>query len=91
VDVGLDQQIVTLPNITMALDHLQTLKQAVAGIVDVQVGRNKSNSNQRYSYSFIIRFVDAEHLKAYTPHPAHRAVSEELQQMSQKIIDFDIE
>jgi hypothetical protein len=37
------------------------------------------------------QFVDTEHLKAYAPHPAHQWVSEELQRISQRIIDFDIE
>ena len=43
-----------------------------------------------YNNGFVMRFVDAEHLKAYAPHPAHQVVSEELQRISQKIIDFDI-
>ena len=89
MDFSLDQRIATLPNITTALDHAQALKQAIPGIIDVQGGRNRSNYNRRYMYSFIMRFVDVEHLKAYTPHPAHQAISEELQQMSQKIIDFE--
>ena len=38
-----------------------------------------------------MRFVAVEHLRAYAPHPAHQAVSEELQCISQHIIDFDIE
>ena len=82
---------VTNDEITMVLDHVQALKQAIPGIIDVQGGKNRSNYNQGYTYGFIMRFVDAEHLKAYASHPAHQAVSEELQQISQKIIDFDIE
>ncbi len=82
---------VTNDEITMALDHVQALKQAIPGIVDVQVGRNMSNYNQGYTHGFVMRFVDAKHLKAYAPHPAHQKVSEELQNISQRIIDFDIE
>jgi len=37
-----------------------------------------------------MRFVDEEHLKAYALHPAHQVVSEELQNICQSIIDFDI-
>ena len=50
-----------------------------------------SNYNQGYTHGFVMRFVDAKHLKAYAPHPAHQKVSEELQNISQRIIDFDIE
>ncbi len=81
---------VTDDEIATALDHVQALQQAIPGIVDVQAGKNMSNSNQGYTHGFVMRFVDAEHLKAYAPHPAHQVVSEELQRISQKIIDFDI-
>jgi len=55
------------------------------------VGKNLSTSHRGYTYGFVMRFVDAEHLQAYAPHPAHQVVSEELQDMCQSIIDFDVE
>ena len=82
---------VTDNEITTTLDHIRALQDAIPGIIDVQVGKNMSNYNQGYTHGFVMRFVDTEHLKAYAPHPAHQAVSEELQRISQKIIDFDIE
>ena len=82
---------VTDIEITIALDHVRALQHAIPGIIDVQVGKNMSNYNQGYTYGFVVRFVGAEHLKAYAPHPAHQVVSEELQRISQKIIDFDID
>ncbi len=82
---------VTEDEITTALDHVNTLQQAIPGIVDVQTGRNMIDYNQGYTYGFVMRFVDVEHLRAYAPHPTHQAVSEELQRISQHIIDFDIE
>ncbi len=77
--------------ITAALAHIQALQDAIPGIVDVQVGKNMSDYNQGYIYGFVMKFVDTEHLKAYAPHPAHQIVSQELQRICQKIIDFDIE
>ena len=77
--------------IATVLDHVQALQNTIARIIDVQVGKNMSNYNQGYTYGFVMRFVDAKHLKAYAPHPTHRLVSKELQHISQKIIDFDIE
>ena len=77
-------------DIITALDHVRALQDAIPGIIEVQVGENRSNYNQGYTHGFVMRFVDAEHLKAYAPHPAHQVVSEELQRISQKIIDFDI-
>ncbi len=37
-----------------------------------------SNYNQGYTYGFVMRFVDAEHHKAYAPHPEHQVVSQKL-------------
>ena len=81
---------VTDTEITVALNHVRALQDAIPGIIEVQVGENRSTYNQGYTYGFVMRFVDAEHIKAYAPHPAHQVVSEELQRISQKIIDFDI-
>jgi hypothetical protein len=82
---------ITDDTIAAALRHVQNLQQKIPGIVSVQAGKNLSNYNQGYTYGFVMQFVDAEHLKAYAPHPVHQAVSEELQQISQSIIDFDLE
>ena len=60
-------------------------------IVETQAGENRNPNNQGYTYGFVMHFVDAEHLKAYAPHPAHQVVSKELQAMCESIIDFDIE
>jgi hypothetical protein len=81
----------TEEQITMALNHVSALQKAIPGIIDVQAGRNISNYNQGYTYGFIMRFTDGEHLKAYAPHPRHKVVSEELQSICLSIIDFDIE
>ena len=81
---------VTVIEITTALDHVRALQDAIPGIIDVQAGKNISDYNQGYTYGFVMRFVDAKHLKAYAPHPTHQVVSEELQRISEKIIDFDI-
>ncbi len=81
----------TEEQVTTALDHVRALQESISGIIDVQAGRNLSDYNQGYSYGFIMRFTDREHLKAYTAHPAHQVVSEELQRICQKIIDFDLE
>ena len=77
--------------IAVALEHVQALKESIPGIISVQAGTNLSGFNKGYTYGFVMQFVDAEHLKAYAPHPAHRLVSEELQRISQSIIDFDVE
>jgi Stress responsive A/B Barrel Domain len=77
--------------ITTALVHVQALQDTIPVIVDVRVGKNMSNYNQGYTYGFVMKFVDVEHLKLYALHPAHQIVSQELQRICQKIIDFDIE
>jgi len=82
---------VTEEEITTALDHVQALNQAIPGIVSIQAGKNMSSHNQGYTYGFSMQFVDAEHFRPYASHPAHLPVSEELQRICQRIIDFDIE
>ena len=85
------KQEISLAAINTALDHVQALKDAIPGIVDVQAGKNSSGNHQGYTYGFVMRFIDAEHLKAYTPHPKHHIVSQELQSICSSIIDFDLE
>jgi Stress responsive A/B Barrel Domain len=77
--------------IYVALKHVETLQEAIPGIIDVQTGENRSMNHQGYTYGFVMHFVDGEHLKAYAPHPAHRVVSQELVRICSSIIDFDIE
>jgi heme-degrading monooxygenase HmoA len=81
---------VTEEEITRVLSHVQDLQETIPGIVETRVGKNLSVNHQGYVYGFVMRFVDAEHLKAYAPHPAHQVVSKELQDICQSIIDFDI-
>ncbi len=76
--------------ITTALTHIQELQQTISGITEVHIGKNLSNYNQGYSHGFVMQFVDEEHLKTYASHSAHKVVSNELQNISQRIIDFDI-
>lgn len=82
---------VTSEEIATALEHVRALQKEIPGIIDVQIGKNMSNYNQGYTHGFVMHFVDIEHLRAYAPHPKHQIVSQELQHICQKIIDFDIE
>lgn len=77
--------------VAAALQHVQELQQKIPGIVSVQIGENlNASNNQGYTHGFIIQFENKEIFGGYAPHPAHQPVSEELQRISQKIIDFDI-
>ena len=80
----------TEDEIATVLSHVQELQQKISGITEVHTGKNLSNYNRGYSHGFVMQFVDQEHLKIYASHPAHQVVSNELQSISQKIIDFDI-
>jgi len=83
---------ITEDEIMAALARVQALQQAIPGIISVEAGKNLNESNnQGYIYGFAMQFADREDLKVYAPHPAHQVVSEELQRISQSIIDFDVE
>jgi len=82
---------VSQAEITLALDHVRALQQAIPGIVSVQAGENLNGvNNHGYTHGFVMQFTDAEVFRGYAPHPAHQPVSEELQRICQGIIDFDI-
>jgi hypothetical protein len=82
---------ISADEITRVLDHVRGLHEEIPGIVETRAGKNLSANNQGYTYGFVMRFVDTEHLKAYAPHPAHQVVSRELRAICESIIDFDIE
>jgi len=81
----------SVEEVKRALEQVRALQEVIPGIIDVQVGENRSKSHQGYTYGFVMHFVDGNSLQAYAPHPAHRVVSEELVRICQRIIDFDIE
>jgi antibiotic biosynthesis monooxygenase (ABM) superfamily enzyme len=72
------------------LEQVKALKGKIPGLIEVQVGANGHTAHQGYTYGFVMRFVDDEHLKAYSPHPAHRVVSPELRRLSTYLLNFDI-
>jgi antibiotic biosynthesis monooxygenase (ABM) superfamily enzyme len=72
------------------LEQVKALKGKIPGLIQVQAGANQHNAHQGYTYGFVMRFTDEEHLKAYSPHPAHRAVSPELRRLSTYLLNFDI-
>jgi len=77
-------------DVEVAFAHVRALRDTIPGIVSVVTGSNLSSWHQGYTYGFIIRFENEERLKTYAGHEAHRPVSEELQQMCESIIDFDL-
>ena len=81
----------SIEEVKSALEHVQALQEVIPGIINVQVGENRSTNHQGYTYGFVMHFADAASLKAYAPHPAHRVVSDELVRICHSIIDFDIE
>ncbi len=82
---------ISADEIATVFEHVRGLQEDIPGIVETRAGKNLSANNQGYSYGFVMRFVDAEHLTAYAPHPAHQVVSRELRALCESIIDFDIE
>src|SRR5438045_3382049 len=72
------------------LEQVKALKDKIPGLVSVQAGENRHAAHFGYTYGFIMHFVDEEHLKAYSPHPAHRAVSPELRRLCIHLLNFDL-
>src|SRR5260370_6695944 len=77
--------------IVAVLEHLKTIQKVITGIVSVKVGENLRGPNsQGYTYGMVIQFANRESFNDYVPHPAHRAVGEEMQPIFQSVIGLDI-
>ncbi len=74
----------------VVLEQVKGLKDKIPGLLDVQAGENRHTAHQGYTYGFVMRFVDEDRLKAYSPHPAHRAVSPELRRLCTYLLNFDL-
>ena len=72
------------------LQACKALKGQIPGLLDVQAGPNQHTANFGYTYGFVMTFADAEALKAYSPHPAHKAVSPRLRQLCSHLLNFDL-
>jgi hypothetical protein len=82
---------ITAEEVESALGHVRALQQKIPGITGVSAGANlNSGNNQGYTHGFILIFDTEEHFRAYAPHPDHQPVSQELQRICQRIIDFDL-
>jgi len=81
----------TAEEMLSVLEKVKALKEKIPGIIDVQASENKNIYNQGYSYGFVMSFVDEEHLKAYSPHPEHKAVSAELRRLCSTLLNFDFQ
>lgn len=63
----------------------------ILNIPEEKAGPNKNKVNSKgYTHGFIINFADEIVFRAYAPHPAHQPVSQELQRVCSRIIDFDL-
>ena len=80
----------TAEEMQTVLKQAKALSHKIPGLIEVLAGTNRNLNNQGYTYGLLLRFVDEEHLLAYFPHPAHRAVSTELRLLSLDLLNFDM-
>ncbi|OFW75288.1 MAG: stress protein [Alicyclobacillus sp. RIFOXYA1_FULL_53_8] len=73
---------------------LRGLKQVIPGIIDLQCNHNISTRNQGYQIGLTIRFLDADALATYGPHPEHQKVvtlMHEVGALPALVVDFVVE
>jgi len=80
----------TSEELEAVLERVKALKGQIPGLLTVQAGANRHQANQGYTYGFVMQFESEEHLQAYSPHPAHRAVSPELRRLCTALLNFDL-
>jgi hypothetical protein len=73
-------------------DMLAALPGRIDGLNSVRYGANTSPEGlgQGYTYGFVIGFEDEAARDRYLPHPEHLPVSAMVQQLSERVLVFDI-
>ena len=73
------------------LDSLRALKEEVPNVRDLTAGRDFSGRGGEYTHALFARFDDVDALKSYATHPAHLAVVEKLDRLTDGRIVCDYE
>ncbi|KKD36600.1 Dabb family protein [Limnoraphis robusta] len=64
--------------IASTMEGLKELKAKIPGIIDLSCGENFSERSQGFQHGLVVKFTDKSALEAYTPHPEHQAVVQNL-------------
>lgn len=80
----------TSEELLVALERFKSLKGQIPGLLEVQIGVNQHAAHQGYTHGFVMTFENEEALKAYSPHPAHKALSPELRRLCSHLLNFDL-
>ncbi|MEA5519025.1 MAG: Dabb family protein [Limnoraphis robusta] len=64
--------------IRSTMEGLKELKAKIPGIIDLSCGENFSERSQGFQHGLVVKFTDKSALEAYTPHPDHQAVVQNL-------------
>ncbi|MEA5499378.1 Dabb family protein [Limnoraphis robusta Tam1] len=64
--------------ICSTMEGLKELKAKIPGIIDLSCGENFSERSQGFQHGLVVKFTDKSALEAYTPHPDHQAVVQNL-------------
>ena len=61
-----------------AMTELRNLKGKIPGIVDLSCGANFCDRAKGYTHGLVVRFTGRAALEAYSPHPDHQRVVQNL-------------
>jgi hypothetical protein len=73
-------------------DLLAALPGRIEGLQSVRHGPSSSPEGleQGYTYGFVVRFEDGAARDRYLPHPEHAPVSALVQELSERVLVFDL-
>lgn len=77
--------------INIALLDVKALKDKVAGLSDVLVGKNYNKWNEGYTHAIVVLAENQGALDAYRAHPDHEKVVKVLDEMEDRGIGIDFE
>jgi hypothetical protein len=68
------------------VSSIRGLRDAIPSVVDLSVGEDFTGRSGEYTHGIFVRFEDAAGLQEYMKHPAHLAVVEKLDALTDRIV-----
>ncbi len=77
--------------ISQLMHDMKKMKDQIETIVDLNCGKNFTDSAKDYSHALVVIFKDRQGLEIYRPHPAHLPIVKKVELMADKVERIDYE
>ncbi len=73
------------------MKDIRNMKGKIESIVDLNCGKNFTDSADQYSHALVVTFKDRSGLEVYSPHPIHQPIINKVQEMADRVERIDYE